>query len=193
MIELFLILLRLLFPRDPVAAMTEAMRFFLGSLLARLEDAETLLQLQNDPRERASLEAAIASAEDGINLIIHHRARQILGLRLTHIPANTEHPPHCARPLHEVLARFERAVSLYENIERLAQRRAQRMKREMADNPLDLDVSTPSCPRYRYTCVPQDGMPRRSVAKAGGGCALARGPPLLASFSENPLPQRESF
>jgi len=141
MVDLFLVLLRILFPLNPVRRLWEVTRDYLSELMDRLEDPDGFADLVHDPHACADLEAHIAVAEQGIHLLIHERARQILGLPFEYTPRSPVYPRHRAKPLRQVIARFSRAAALFQDIERLAQRRAARMRHEMEQNPLPLDAS----------------------------------------------------
>ncbi len=117
MVELFLALLRILFPLDPVARLREVTRFFINRLI---EDIATFrVELETSPEARAILEGQIASAEDGLQQLIHERARQIAGLPFVFINRNHEHPPRRGRSMKDVLARLQRLLILQNNLERL--------------------------------------------------------------------------
>jgi len=143
MAELFLTLVRILFPLDPVARLREVTRHYLRELVDRLEDDTCLHELLADHHARALFEAEIAAAEDGIHMLIHERAR------------------------------FQRVVVLHDNLERLAHSRAERLQRDLSENPLRLDASHQA-----------SFLRLASSRRDGGGCAPPRGPPFLTHFSQ---------
>jgi hypothetical protein len=71
-------------------------------------------------------------------MLIHERARQLLGLPFIYTRRNNGYLRARGRPFAEVLARFQRVVALHDNLERLANRRATRLQRELSENPLRL-------------------------------------------------------
>ena len=83
----------------------------------RLDDLRTDLQLCG------LLEAHIIVAEYSVHRLIHERARQLAGLPL-HLHA-------APRPLHDVSAGLSRLAKPFGNLDRLAHRRAERMRLEL--------------------------------------------------------------
>ena len=141
MTELFLVLLRILFPLDPVARLREVTRDYLCEIMGWLDDPADVAEIAQRPDWLEILEAHIIAAENGVELLITERARQIAGLPFiyTHRMA----PPHLrkVKSLSRLLNRITHLARLFHNLEALAQRRAQRLQRELADNPLRLDAS----------------------------------------------------
>ena len=203
MYRMLLVLLRILFPLDPVARMIEGTRFYFRNIIACLERPEDVAELKAHPLARAELEAWIAAGEHGINLLIHDRARQILGLPYVYTP-RIRPPEHTRiRPLGEITARLSRALALFSRIEQLAQRRAERMRRERDENPLRLAPSAQSTsPAFAveatHRCLlivqiaslsPKDwGRWIARVRAQDGGGSHARGPPPLRSTALAKLP-----
>ena len=141
MVDLLLILMRILFPLDPVARLREVTRDYLGEIGSWLENPLCLDDLRTDPQLCALLEAHIIVAEYGVHLLIHERARQLAGLPFIYTPRLSLPERRRARPLHEVFARLSRLAKLFDNLDRLAHRRAQRMRLELNANPVRLDAS----------------------------------------------------
>ena len=81
MTELFLVLLRILFPLDPVARLRELMRVWLRTVMGWLEDPEEREAYAYWAEDRARLESCICFLEYAMQVLLHDRARQTLGLR----------------------------------------------------------------------------------------------------------------
>ncbi len=144
MIDLLITLLRILFPLDPIARLREITRNYINAIVTCLEDPIRRETIRNTPHLCAKLETDIAALEHGVHLLIHERARQILGLPYIYTPRIPSPHQRRARPLTQIIARLSRMAALFHNMERLAQRRAQRMQRELADNHLRLAPSAQS-------------------------------------------------
>jgi hypothetical protein len=93
MISLFLALLRILFPLDVVARMRELTLWFVAEFDAVRHDPPKLADLANIPAAPAWLEGRIAFTEKAGQLLIHERARQILGLPDIHARRSRDCPP----------------------------------------------------------------------------------------------------
>ncbi|GEM_PF-431995 len=141
MTELFLVLLRILFPLDPVARLREITREYLNWLVTCLEDPAKLNDFLTNPEACAGVEAHVIVIEHGVQLLINERARQIAGLPFIYTERLKLVRLHRAKPPRKILARLNRAAALFDNLERLAHRRAKRMQREHSENPLRLDAS----------------------------------------------------
>ncbi len=144
MTELFLVLLRILFPLDPVARLREITREYLNWLVTCLEDPAKLNDFLTSPEACAGVEAHVIVIEHGVQLLINERARQIAGLPFIYTERLKLVLLHRAKPPRKILARLNRAAALFDNLERLAHRRAQRMQRELANNPLRLAATLQS-------------------------------------------------
>ena len=138
MTELFLVLLRILFPLDPVARLREITREYLNWLVTCLEGPAKLNDVLTNPEACAGVEAHVIVIEHGVQLLINERARQIAGLPFIYTERLKLVLLHRAKPPRKILARLSRAAALFDNLERLAQRRAKRMQRELANTPLRL-------------------------------------------------------
>lgn len=124
MTALFLALLPILFPLEVVARMRALTRRFVGELHAISEGPLKLADLRNIPEARAWFERRSVFTGEAVHLLIHARARQILGLPYIYTRRNRDRPPLCARPLPKLLKRLQRLVALHANIDRLAHWRA---------------------------------------------------------------------
>ena len=131
------ILLRYLFPTDPVKQAAEAARQCIATLVAELFAPETLAVLAEDDSARAYIEAIINDYEACVHLAIGARACQIAGLRFR-VTARPFRPPARARSVAQLTARIRALVALCNDIERLAQLRAARLKRAHDADPLGL-------------------------------------------------------
>ena len=189
MTELFLVLLRILFPLDPVARLREITREYLNWLVTCLEDPQKLNDFLTNPEACAGVEAHVIVIEHGVQLLINERARQIAGLPFIYTERLKLVRLHRAKPPRKILARLNRAAALFDNLERLAHRRAHRMQRDRANNSLrhaaTLQSTSPMLRMVEDTAHALEVLPRRrrgrwharACAHDGGGCASPRGPP----------------
>ncbi|MDP3493604.1 MAG: hypothetical protein Q8R82_10850, partial [Hyphomonadaceae bacterium] len=199
MVDLLLTLLRILFPLDPVARLREITRDYISQIMGWLDDPFDVEEIAHREDLREILEAHIIAAEHGVQLLITERARQIAGLPFIYTARIA--PPYLRRTksLSRLLKRLTNLARLFHNLERLAQRRAERMIRERGC-PLRLDAS------HRSTspalCAEEENHLRlfavqisssspkdwgwwiaRPGAQDGGG-HYARGPPHSPKFPE---------
>ena len=193
-----IVLLRILFPLDPVAQLREVTRYFISGIIDMLADAEWLAEFEDYHDARAMLEGMIASAEEGIKLLIHERACQILGMPYWYVARPREYPPRRGRAMSDITARLTRVHILQDRMEYLAQRRAQRMRQELEANPLRLAPSAQSTSpapcavesnHRRLTATTPEEWGRwiaRPCAQDGGGSRV-RGPP-HTPIADCPLP-----
>jgi len=135
MAELLHALLCILFPLDPVARIRELTRDYIRWMIAPLSDPRAIAHLHASPEARRELLSHITVIEQGMNLLIHHRTRQLLGKPFQHHDATHRHPVR-DKSVDAIVARLTRLLALFDNLERLAQRRAER-------NPLSLRASSP--------------------------------------------------
>jgi hypothetical protein len=90
----------------------------------------------------AGLVASLLQIEDLIRLLIHVRARQRLGLKVKgRWPGGRYGPMGHPRSLEEIVCRFRRAVETLNQVERLAERRAFRIKPLLDQAALRLEVT----------------------------------------------------
>lgn len=114
------------------------------------------------------------------------KAAEFAGLRHTccENPRRHRWAPHVERAWPDLMKRYHRMRASFTQIERLARRKAARLKREMADNPVNIInplaaiVRTIACTLEAFSHLVQYGSAHRSTAKAAGG-SHARGPPLI--------------
>ena len=138
----FWIILRALFPRDPISQGAEAIRQRVVQLMDIANDDNWLQELLTDPAIRLQIELIILDAEDTLRLWIAMRGCQIAGIRLgvAHeraIPNLTR-----AKDLPELLARIYELLEACEKMEQRAQAHADRLKRMRDADPLGAHGST---------------------------------------------------
>ncbi len=129
------ILCLIFFPLGQLARLWRVALDYLHAIEAVLADEACLAEFRDLPASRAALEASIANAEDVIAVLIGVRTRELLGLgfsisrRPTFDVRITK-----ARSMNQVLARYSRMLASLSQIERIARRRANRIRREMRDS-----------------------------------------------------------
>jgi hypothetical protein len=96
-----------------------------------------LYLLEHDPRFRLHIEALIIDYEAALHTAIGARACQIAKMRFRY-QHRASYRPTRALSVERLLARIRALVKLCNNIERLAQIRAERLKRERDADPLGL-------------------------------------------------------
>ncbi len=199
--QMLLILLRILFPLDPVARTRELMRSWLGMVMSWVADPEELEAYAYWSEDRAKLESCICFLEYAMQVLIHDRACQMLGQRYVHVPLQDK--PHIRHPksLNQLLKRLAQLARDFHNLDALASRRANRMRRDRDSAPLRLDAThrSPS-PGFAgggpATHTALEVLPRQRrgrwrahiCARDGGGCASSRGPPSTNSIAHCRLP-----
>ena len=192
--QMFLILLRILFPLDPVARYRELMRSWLGMVMSWVDDPEELASYAYWSEDRAKLESCICFLEYAMQVLIHDRTRQMLGQRYVYMPLQDK--PHIRHPksLDQLLKRLTQLARDFHNLDTLAARRAERMRHEeslspsLRDSPLRLDAPHRSTSpgfaggglrgRCAFLVLHRQRRGRwiaRSCAQDGGGCASSRG------------------
>jgi hypothetical protein len=172
------IILRYLFPGDPIRQGAEAIRQRVVQLVGIVNDDTWLQELLSDPAIRLQIELIILDAEDTLRLWIAMRGCQIAGIRLG-VPHECAIPNLTrAKDLPELLARIYELLEACEKMEQRAQAHADRLKRLRDANPLGA-IRT-SCGPLRHashaTSPGFAGGGQSSLGKAGGGGsrALAR-------------------
>ncbi len=104
-----------------------------------LEDDETCLWLIDNPSARARFEAMLVDSERCLEIALGLRVREILGLPMPaggRIGLRGRHRIHTPTDILRLAHRLDRLVDRYNDIERLAQLRAARLKREMEAAPV---------------------------------------------------------
>jgi hypothetical protein len=195
--QMLLILLRILFPLDPVARTRELMRNWLGMVMSWVADPEELEAYAYWSEDRARLESCICFLEYAMQVLLHDRASQMLGQRYVHIPLQDK--PHIRHPksLNQLLKRLGQLARNFHNLDALAARRADRMRRDRDSDPLRL-AATPQSTSPALRAVEANHRPLASTTsqkwgrwigassrRDGGGGAFARGPPQHANFPKS--------
>lgn len=127
--RLLWIILRWLYPNDPVRQCMEAARDRIALMVAEVFNERTLAALASDPRHRMHLEALILDHEAALHCVIGARACQIARLRFI-ASARRFYTPTRAKPLAVLLGRIGDLAKMCGNLERLAQLRAKQLLRE---------------------------------------------------------------
>ncbi len=131
------IILRYLFPLDPVRQCIAALCDRVTAMVQLILDDDALDELASNPDARIALEAALIDYEATLRLTIAARAHQIAKLRF--VPGKKSfHRPARARSLVDLVKRIQILAKDCTDIERLAQRQAIRLKRERDADPLGL-------------------------------------------------------
>ena len=195
MYELSQIILWILWRLRPVMAVEANLVDILQSGFALFRDEETLLLMADDPDYCATVTAALADAHAKLDLLIYLRACELTGLRSR---ARDFTPNRTAtssgRTPQDCWTSFRRLVLRFDDRERLAQKRAERLQREQAQSPLRLRTACAST--SPALCAEEENHRRLSSSSAqrwgrwigassrrdGGGCASPRGPPLNHDF-----------
>ena len=138
------VILAILFPLAPVAQLIEGVRHVLACFVRGFEDKDYLEELRGDYAQLCELDRVIADMESILHIVIWHMARFKLGL-----PYGEHRRTGRARPgnrltLEKVQARLQRACQMLSDLERLAVRRAWRLKRLIDANPLGLTEHRPA-------------------------------------------------
>jgi hypothetical protein len=130
------IILRALFPRDPIRQGAEAIRQRVVQLMNIANADNWLQELLTDPAIRLQIELIILDAEDTLRLWIAMRGCQIAGVRLG-VPHERAIPNLTrAKDLPELLARIYELLEACEKMEQRAQAHADRLKRLRDADPL---------------------------------------------------------
>jgi hypothetical protein len=115
----------------------------LGRLLEvailQLQDDDYCLWLFDNPKARAWFEGVLVDGERCLEIAIAYRVREILSLPMPATPRigiGGFHRIHTPSSLLHLAGRLDRLVDRYNAIERLAQLRAARIRREMDEAPV---------------------------------------------------------
>jgi hypothetical protein len=198
--QMLLILLRILFPLDPVARTRELMRSWLGMVISWAADPEELEAYAYWSEDRARLESCICFLEYAMQALLHDRAQQMLGQRYVHVPLQDK--PHIRHPksLNQLLKRLGQLARDFHNLDALAAKRANRMRRDRDSNPLRLAATPQSTSpalraveashrRLASTSASHWGRWIGASSRRDGGCgAFPRGPPSHQSIAYCRLP-----
>ena len=116
---------------------------FLEMAIRCLEDDGYCLWLFDTPSGRAGFESKLVDGERCLDIAIGLRVREILGLAMPVTPRpgiGGFHRIHSPPTLERLAARLDRLVERYNDIERLAQLRAARIRREIEAAPVLLEA-----------------------------------------------------
>ena len=138
--SLMAIILWALYPLSPWRRLHESARYLLDVLIRNIQDPRTvdwLCTYPDDPRGIPHFERVIDDLHAGMDLLIYIRAREILGLKSGRWRRPKPSPPQRrrSRSLNELYARLRACGLRFSQIERLAQRKAEKLKRLFAANP----------------------------------------------------------
>ena len=132
------ILFRVLGRLAPMLWYAHRLGYFLRVAVRMIDDEASLQWLADWPDERASTEAMAADMEHVLDIVIGLRTRELLGLAMpigrpglrsfARIPA--------APSLERLILRMARLIARAQDAERLARRRAARLRRERAAAPV---------------------------------------------------------
>ncbi|RYZ06590.1 MAG: hypothetical protein EON61_13725 [Alphaproteobacteria bacterium] len=186
---LWQIILRILWRLRPVTALEVNLHDVIEIGFALFTSDIELDRLTNDPAYRRLIAPALADAYGKLDLLIYLRACEIAGIapRNARFIPNFTHTHASTDPL-ALWRSFERLVAKFDDYERLARLRAERLKREasiippsLRDSPLRLDAAHQSPARDATSALSppsRDARGRwlaRTRAQDGGGCASSRG------------------
>jgi hypothetical protein len=191
MYELSQIILWILWRLRPAMAVEANLVDILTTGFGLFQDEETLEAMADDPDYCATVSAALADAHTKLDLLIYLRACEIAGLRSRardFTPNRTA--TRSGRTPQGCWSVFRRLVIRFDDRERLAQKRAERLVRETSESPLRLRTACASTsPALRaeeenYRRLSSSSAQHwgrwiaRPCAQDGGGLfAQPRGPP----------------
>ena len=195
--DLSQIIIWVLWRLRPVMAVEMNLSDIIATGFAMFSDDDDLV-LMEDPNHCAMILAGIADANTKLDLLIYLRACETLGIRSR---ARDFKPNRTAtrsgRTAQECWARFRRLAIRFQDYERLAQKRAERLQREQSESPLRLAATLQST--SPALCAEEDSrlllevLHRRrrgrwigaSSRRDGGGSAQPRGPPFPPNFPDS--------
>jgi hypothetical protein len=176
--SLMAIILWALHPLSPWRRYYELARWLLDVLIRNKEDPRTvdwLCAYPDDPRGISHIERAIDDLHAGMDLLIYIRAREILGLKPGRWRRPKPSPPQRrrSRTFNELYARLRACGLRFSQIQRLAQRRAEKLKRLLADTEITLGVAAHAAITDRAldsigrgNCLPRCEATRRTACRA---------------------------
>jgi hypothetical protein len=204
--QLIWIILRALFPTDPVQQCIGAARHRIALMASEVFSPQTLFLLEHDPQARLYIEALVIDYEAALHMAIGARACQIARLRFRYLP-KTFYRPTRALNTAALLKRIRALVTMCNNIERLALIRAERLKREHDADPLgccplrhaasqratspSLRLQEETHRRLSSSDEVGGGGSRRLRRETEGAAAGARAPPIF-DVSRHPKPASQA-
>jgi hypothetical protein len=207
--SLWQIILSILWRLRPVQALEVNLNDVITMGLALF--ADDLEDLAQDPAYRSTLAAAFFDAHRKLDLLIYLRACEIAGVRprITSFKPDYSHT-HASTDVLALWKSFHRLVAKFDDYERYAIKRAERLRADENDYPLRLAATLQSTsPSLRLVeanhlrplnvqiaspCAQHWGrwIARPCAQDGGGACAFARGPPSHQSIADCRLPQRSA-
>jgi hypothetical protein len=212
--QLFILLLRILFPFDKVGRSRELMRGFLQMVMGWVMDPLQLADFEQDDKFRAWLEGYIAALEHNLQVLVWERAREMMGLRFIYVRRQSNPKFRRAKDMRQLLRRLTQLARNFHNLDKLAARSAARMQRDHDADPLGLAAA------HQAICVVAANSPLQfsarfastsalhwgrwigaSSRRDGGGCAFTRGclrtrgppHPPRSPIPDRPSPQKPGF
>src|SRR5688572_25055800 len=137
MFELTEIIYRLFAWVRPLLWYYHRLGYLLNVAIVCLKDDDFCFWLLDNPAARADFESKLTDAERCLEIAIGLRTREILGLAMPvskRLGIGGFHRLHSPTSLERLAARLDRLVDRYNAIERLAQLRAARLRRERKDD-----------------------------------------------------------
>ena len=200
MFDLSQIILWVLWNLRPVMALEANLVHVLSEGFALFRDDETLAWMADDPDHAVIVLAGLADAHVKLDLLIYLRACEIAGIpsRARDFTPNRT-VTRSGRTPQGCWSSFRRLALRFNDRERLAQARAERLQREQTQSPLRLAPSAQSTsPMLRMVedaVVMLEVLHRRrrgrwiarSCAQDGGGSAQSSGPP-QSPIADYPFP-----
>ena len=150
---LLTVILAILFPLAPVAQLIEGVRHVLACFVRGFEDKDYLEEVRGDCAQLCELDRVIADMESILHIVIWHMARFKLGLPYREHRRTGRARPGNRLTLEKVQARLQRACQMLSDLERMAVRRAWRLKRLIDANPLGLIDHRPATPPSTTTIL----------------------------------------
>ena len=143
--------MRIFFPLHPVGQLHEVTRWFISGIIDMLADPDWIAEFELYSDARALLEGMIASAEEGVKLLIHERAYQILGMPYFYTRRPQEHSLRRGRAMADIIARLYRVLALQDRLEDPGERRARRppFNVSIADHLFPTASQPPARPHLR--------------------------------------------
>ncbi len=192
---LWQIILAILWRLRPVQALEVNLRDVIDIGLAMFADDLALDDITYDPAYRSTLAAAFFDAHRKLDLLIYLRACEIAGIRprITSFKPDYSHTNSSA-DLIKLWRSFQRLVARFDDYERYASLRAERLRREPDNLPLrlaaTLQSTSPSLRLVEASRLCAFNVQIASISaqhwgrwigassrRDGGGGAFARGPP----------------
>ncbi len=199
MFELQQIILWILWRLRPVMAVEANLIDIIAAGFRLFDNDEAIIRMEDDPAQCLIVSAGLADAHAKLDLLIYLRACEIIGIRSRakdFTPNRTA--SRSGRTLQACWTSFRRLVTRFEDYERLAQNRAEGLKRDCDESPLRLAAMLQSTsPAFHaveanHHCLASLSAQHwgrwiaRPCAQDGGGLfAQPRGPP---PTSDCPLP-----